>query len=126
MKERLSAIGTAHTEWLSALGFYRDELDIMKNRLTEVGAKNTAKEAMAQLEHFENQIKLQQDKIDTLEHDIKVNLAAVTTQAQENHAGFIDANLLDAHKKQEGEFAVMEKIIADLRHEFNRFAATWM
>lgn len=126
MKERLSAIGTAHTEWLSSLGFYRDELDIMKNRLTEVGAKNTAKEVMPQLEHFENQIKLQLEHIDTLEHDIKINIAAVTTQAQENHAGFIDANLLDAYKKQEEAFAVMEKIIADLRHEFNRFAATWM
>ncbi len=47
-----------HNDWLRGLSFYKDELQILKNRLTEIGGKNTGSEAVSMLNHYENQVTL--------------------------------------------------------------------
>ena len=65
-KEKISVISDEHQSWLSALVFYKDELNVLRGRLTEIASKNTSKELLAQVEHFENSITLQQENIDIL------------------------------------------------------------
>lgn len=125
-KEHISNMSAEHTEWLAALGFYKQELGIMKERLTEIAGKNTHKEVAAQLEHYENQIKVQNEHIDQLKHDIHDTLAKSAAQVQENNAGYIDGALMQQHERQKTSFGTTEQIINDLRQEFNRFAAEWM
>ncbi|AXY74060.1 hypothetical protein D3H65_08725 [Paraflavitalea soli] len=56
----------------SVISFCRDELKIYQRRLEEVVSKNTGKDILAQVEHFQNQFILQGEQLDVLEH--KVNL----------------------------------------------------
>ena len=59
-----------HQDWLKALDFYDNELDILENRLTEVAQKNTGLDAMKGVEHFQNQFIIQRNSIDELRHNM--------------------------------------------------------
>ena len=62
---------TEHLEWLNRLAFYKDDIKILRNRLTEVAAKNTEHDILANVEHFENILIVQQEQNDILRHDVK-------------------------------------------------------
>lgn len=115
-----------HTSWLSALDFYKQELGVIKNRLTEVAGKNTSHAIAGDIEHFENQVKVQFENIDILRHEINDNLSKAAGQAKENIAGYVDSGLLKIHDGQKEQFASLEKVITELRQDFNRFASKWM
>ncbi len=119
-------MSNAHNDWLRALDFYKQELGILRGRLTEVAGKNTDAEAMKQVEHFENQFKIQVNSIDTLAHNINKHITAIGTQAQEAKAGYIDGELFTQHNELHNSFSAEEKIIQELRANFNVFAAKWM
>ena len=125
-KTNITSMSDEHTSWLSALEFYKGELKIAKERLTEIAGKNTADDAVKETEHFENQLKVQNENIDELHHAISDNLAKAAAQAQEKNAGYIDTVLVITHNHQKGKFLSLEKVINELRHEFNLFAAKWM
>ncbi|MCB0700020.1 MAG: hypothetical protein H6551_00405 [Chitinophagales bacterium] len=118
-------LNNEHNDWLRALSFYKDELDILKERLTEVAGKNTGDEASQQADHFENQIKIQVTNIDTLRHDINTNLARVAEEVKDT-AGHVEGELIAEHDALRDRFISEEKTINELRHEFNRYAAKWM
>ncbi len=48
-----------HKQWLNNLIFYKDELKIMQNRIAEISQKNSSKEVLAYIEHFQNQFIVQ-------------------------------------------------------------------
>lgn len=125
-KEKVSVIGDEHQNWLSALVFYKDELNVLRERLTEIAGKNSSKELLAQVEHFENSITLQQENIDILKHDINLNLTEIAKQLKTNTAGYVDNELHKLHTQQKDRFEATEKVIGELRHDFNRFAVRWM
>ncbi len=125
-KEKVTDLSSQHNSWLSALDFYKQELNIIKTRLTELAGKNTGKEMSAQVEHFENQVKVQGLNVDELRHNINETLAKTAAQAKENSAGYVDAALIQEDAKHGEMFATTEKVINELRQEFNRFASQWM
>ncbi len=125
-KEKVSVISDEHQNWLGALVFYKDELNVLRGRLTEIASKNTSKELLAQVEHFENSITLQQENIDILKHDINLNLIEIAKQLQTNKAGYVENELHKLHTQQKDRFETTEKVIGELRHDFNRFAVRWM
>ncbi len=125
-KEKISVISDEHQSWLSALVFYKDELNVLRERLTEIASKNTSKELLAHVEHYENSITLQQENIDILKHDINHNLTEIAKQLQTNKAGYVDNDLHKLHSEQKDRFEATEKVIGELRHDFNRFAVRWM
>lgn len=59
-------------EWLNKLAFYKDELKVMQNRVSEIAAKNTAKDVLASVEHFQNQLIIQRNNIDELAHSLSL------------------------------------------------------
>ena len=126
IKENISAMSDEHTSWLSALGFYKQELDVVKKRLTEVAGKNSSKEVGAEIEHFENQLAIQKENIDKLIHNINENLAKSAEQAMANSAGYVDAELLKENTRQKESFMTEEKIVNELRQDLNRFLSKWM
>lgn len=125
-KVSVSHMNNAHSDWLRALHFYKDELKVLSSRLTEVATKNTGKEVMVEVEHFENQFRIQLDNIHTLAHEIKANVGLVALEAKANSAGYIDGILFTRHNELSTKFFMEEKIINELRHSFNQFAAEWM
>jgi hypothetical protein len=109
-----------YTAWQQALGFYKDELGIFKNRLTEVAAKNTGQETMQQVEHFQNQLLVHIESIDTLRHDIKVHLAEMAGTMQEQ-AGHVTHAQLDMQVALKDRYETEAKLFAELKESFNRF-----
>jgi hypothetical protein len=55
-----------HKLWLNALGFYKQGVGLLENRLADIARRNTAQEVMAELEHFQNQYIRQKEVIDTV------------------------------------------------------------
>ena len=66
-----------HKQWLNNLNFYKDELVIMQNRISEIAQKNSAKEILANVEHFQNQFIIQKEQIDIISHEIKLHEQAL-------------------------------------------------
>jgi ribosomal protein L10 len=114
-----------HSEWRSSLGFYKDELVVYKNRLTEIAGKNTANETMQQVEHFQNQFVLHIEAIDTLNHDINGHLNGMA-DAMKEHAGHVTQEQLAEHARLKERFETEDKMFVELKHEFTQFSAKWM
>ena len=119
-------MNNAHNDWQRSLDFYKSELGILKDRLTEIAGKNSHKEVLTQVEHFENQFKLQTYNIQALNHDIKAHVKIISKEAEASKAGYVDGELSAQHRILGQRYESEEKIVNELRHSFNQFAAEWM
>lgn len=120
-----SNLGVQHTEWVKTLDFYKSELSILENRLTEVAGKNSGADAMAGVEHFQNQFIIQRNNIDELKHAVNEH-SHLTAEDAKHHAGKVETGLVSDHKKIEADVKQFEIVINELRHEFNAFLSKWM
>jgi hypothetical protein len=111
--------------WLNKLLFYKDEVVIMQNRIAETARKNTSKEVLAFIEHFQNQLIVQKEQIDILNHDIR-KLESFLEQAVNNNPTAVDHEKFPDHLLQRGRVASFEKIFDELRKELIHFLAKWM
>ncbi|HMO32434.1 MAG TPA: hypothetical protein PKE63_14140 [Lacibacter sp.] len=120
-----SILNYEHTDWLKAIDFYKEDLTILQKRLAEVSFKNTSKEAMAGVEHFQNQFIIQRNNLDELRHYINEHIQHFV-QDITKHEDYVVPAIADEHARRKDEFESLEKVMADLRHEFNDFLAKWM
>ena len=118
-------LGLEHKEWISKLDFYIEELHIMENRLTEVATKNSSIEARAGMEHFQNQFIVQKNNIDELKHKIKEEAHLAFNDASQ-HAGRVEEHRIEEYKTMGAEIKDFEKVVNELRHEFNQYLSKWM
>jgi hypothetical protein len=125
-KVSITHVSNEHSDWLRSLDFYKQEIGILKTRLTEIAGKNSHIDVLKQVEHFENQFKVQTDNTQRLMHDIKHNLKSVAKEAEVAKAGYIDGVLLAEHNTLGQKYETEQKIINELRHSFNQFSAEWM
>jgi hypothetical protein len=121
----IAQVNTEHTEWIKGLAFYKDEMHILENRLLEVAAKNTVFEALQGIEHFQNQFVVQRNNIDELKHKIKEHMS-VFTKLPEMLEEVVENERLADHENLRDEYQTFEKVIRELRLEFNVFLAKWM
>jgi hypothetical protein len=122
MKASINSLHHQDIDWLRDLEFYKDELAILTKRLEEPAAKNSSKEVLAQVEHFENKFVLLRELLDILKHDINIREQQVELIANEKpeHINENFSPVNDAIHSRMTDFA---KSIADTRYEFNRFLA---
>jgi cobalamin biosynthesis protein CbiD len=111
--------------WLSSLAFYKDEFMVMQRRIEEIAKKNTAKDVLQSIEHFQNQLIVQKEQLDILAHDIREKEYALETAANKNptaidHQHFPDELVLADRIK------TFEKLFSDLRGELTQFLVKWM
>jgi hypothetical protein len=114
-----------HTEWLSKLKFYTDEISIMKGRLGEIASKNNQQDVLVQVEHFQNQLIVQKNNIDELAHTIKVDENSLEKEVNKNPVA-VDHREMPSHSKEKEAVDAFEKNFNELRAEFKTFAAKWM
>jgi hypothetical protein len=114
-----------HNSWLMKLDFYADEVTIMTKRLEEVASKNTAKDILAQVEHFQNQLIMQKEHIDEIRHVIKSHESYIENRINENPTAS-DHRSVEDHPKMRDRVNSFEKIFNDLRHEFLAFLSKVM
>jgi hypothetical protein len=113
---------STHNDWLRALKFYQEELDILNKRLTEIAGKNKHMEVSQKVAHFQNQFLIQEENIENLVRDIHSSLHEISEEAA-TYTGFIDENLMQQLEMQKQTFLEEEKAINELRHAFNLFCA---
>ncbi len=112
-------------DWLNRLRFYKEEIEILKERLGEVASKNSNEHVLAKVEHFQNQFIVQRNNIDELSHAIKVNEAKLVDEIEENPIAS-DHRTTEYHKEESDSIAYFETNFAKLREEFNEFLSKWM
>jgi hypothetical protein len=118
-------ISNLHNEWLRGLEFYGQELFILQERLDEIATDNTGKEVLVKIDYFQNEIIIHQNAIDELKHLIHANIKKIEQQLLKTEL-FVEENTAIEHEQLGEQYETEEKMINDLRHEFNRFAAEWM
>jgi phosphoenolpyruvate carboxylase len=125
-KVNISHVSNQHNYWLRSLNFYKTEISILKGILTEIAGKNSGTDVLKEVEHFENQFKIQNINIDRLSHEIHVNIDGISKQAQQHNAGYIDESLQVTHIALGERFENEEKIIHEIIRTFRKFAEQWM
>lgn len=124
-KQTIYQLHEEHKTWLNKLSFYKDELSIMINRISEVAKKNSSKEVLSLIEHFQNQVVIQKEQIDILRYDIKNHESFLETAAKNNPKA-IDYEKFSDHQKHRTRIEVFEKSFNDLRAELIHFLSKWM
>ncbi|MBK9319483.1 MAG: hypothetical protein IPM91_12115 [Bacteroidetes bacterium] len=114
-----------HREWLNKIAFYKDEIKIMRHRLEQVTEKNTSKEVLALVEHFQNQLIVQEEQNDILRHNVKEYENVIEDHLKKNEVA-ADRLKWDDHTNMRDQVDTYEKIFNDLRKELIGFLAKWM
>ena len=114
-----------NTTWTNSLQFYKDEIVILRERLSEIAAKNTNKEILAEVEHFQNQFIVQRNNIDELGHSIKMNEKGLVKEVNANPVA-VDRRKVDSHENESDFISYFEKNFAELRTDYNKFLSKWM
>ncbi len=126
MKEiNIKHITNLHSDALRGLDFYKQEITILKKRLEEIAADNTGQEAAERVEYFQNQFLIQNNNIDELKHGIHENIQNVEDQIRQSGA-YVKVNTVGENLELYDQYISLEKVINEVRHEFNRFASKWM
>lgn len=114
-----------HADWLKAIEFYKDDLVVLQKRLAELGLKTTRQSVLAGIEHFQNQFIVQKNNLDELHHYVHEHILHVQNKFHSS-AGSKELELTGEHEKRKAEFESLEKVMSELRKEFNRFLAKWL
>lgn len=125
-KVSITHMSNAHTDWLRGLDFYKQEIKILKKRLTDIAGRNTHFDVMREVEHFENQFDIQAENIHRLAHDIKANVKNTAIETKNSGAGYIDGMLFDQHNELGERYIAEEKTINELRQSFQQFSSAWL
>ncbi len=121
----ITRIGTDHTIWQKGFGFYKDELEIMESRLSEVASRNTTFEARQGVEHFQNQFIVQRNNIAELKHEVNLYVEKLGSDAQK-HGGRMETGMMSEHAELHEKYEDFERVMNVLRHEFNEYLSKWM
>ena len=114
-----------HLEWLKRMDFYEGEFDILDKRLEEIVNKNNKEETVTWVERFKNQFAMQRNNIYELRRGIQ-ELAGRVSEDAKNHAGKMETRFVREHRQLNDEIKDFEKIVNDLRHNFNVFLSNSM
>ncbi len=114
-----------HQTWLKNLAFYKDEIKVMQNRIDEIAGKNNTQEVLKQVEHFQNQLIIQKNNIDELNHSIKDHENYLENRVNENPVA-VEHRKVNDHPKMRDSYESFDKIFNELRKELNLFLAKWM
>jgi hypothetical protein len=123
--KKINILHEENKQWQNDLLFYKDELKIMKNRLAEIAAKNTSKDLLARVEHFQNQFIIQTSAIDNLAHEINLNNDAINREILKNEVA-VDHRSMPDHVTIRENIAYFTHNMSALKMEFNTFLSKWM
>ena len=125
MKTNILSQHAEHTKWLSEIAFYKDEIKVMQKRIEEVSSKNTAKEVAVQIEHFQNQLLIQDGNASKIIHHINHDENVIQNSIKENPIAS-DHRLAEDHTEERQMVESFEKHFKELKTELNAFLSKWM
>ena len=125
MKTSVSTLHHQATDWLRELEFYKQEIGILSTRLEEVAGKNTDKEVLAQVEHFQNKFIMLREQLDVLKHDVNQRSEEINELAK-TRPEHINERFASTSDKLLERFKDYTRSVADTRYEFNTFLSKTM
>ena len=125
MKTSIISQHEEHTKWLKELAFYKDEIKVMQNRIDEIISKNTNKEVAVQVEHFQNQLFIQDSNASKLIHQINHDENAIQNSIKDNPVAS-DHRHTEDHKEEREMVERFEMHFKELKNELNTFLSKWM
>jgi hypothetical protein len=114
----LSRVGAEHSEWIKGLDFYKEDLQVLVHRLEEISNRNNDQETQKGIEHFQNQFIIQRNNIEELTHKIREHISQVGRDPG-LETGQVESELLADHENLLDEYATLEKVINEIRKEYN-------
>ena len=120
--DSLQMVHFEHQLWVNELAFFADEIKIYEHQLEELVKKTNKKEAMQELEQFQNQFIRQKEVLDTLQHDIHIHEQKLSEAVQENKELPLDPEYHIFLGEQMDSF---RSIYADLKKRFYLFLNKW-
>ncbi|MCB0560999.1 MAG: hypothetical protein H6573_29295 [Lewinellaceae bacterium] len=120
--DSLQAVHFEHRLWVNELNFFADELKIYEHQLEELVTKADRKEAMQELEQFQNQFIRQKEVLDALQHDIHIHEQKLSEAVQEQQKLPLDPEYHNFLKEQMESF---RSIYAELKKRFYLFLNKW-
>ncbi|HEX5023977.1 MAG TPA: hypothetical protein VFV68_01840 [Agriterribacter sp.] len=106
--------------WREALRSQREEFTRMKNELQQAAAHITSKEALKDVEHYENQFDIQLANIHDLKQSIKsYNKApAFQMQTDDSHP---PGTIASDYEKLSSEYQHLRHTLHEIKNDFQRF-----
>lgn len=112
-------------EWVNTLAFYVDDIKILKSRIAEVASKNSNKEILAMVEHFQNQLIIQKDEIDKLKHAINEHEDYLKKHASENSVA-LEKQKENDHPRMRDQVGAFIRLFDEMRKDLYRFLSRTM
>ncbi len=118
---KLGNMKEEHDAWQGRIQFLKKEIETFKSSLGSVVVGDfKLKNAMASVEHFQNQFILQREQLDIIRHDLKQHENLIE-DVEKGKGKEPSPGLDNVHKVQREKLEQFEKIFHDLRKEFNVF-----
>lgn len=94
MKDSIAHLHLICEDWLRELAFFKQEIAYLRKRLEEVASKNTNKEILVEVEHYENKFRIMSIHVDELHHDVNLKNEALKKEASEK-PNYISVKMID-------------------------------
>jgi len=120
MKESIAQLHQMCEDWKRELKFFKDEVFILRNRLDEVAAKNTSKDIMTEVEHFENKFKILSTHVDELLHDLNIKTDEISSQAA-SQSKYINVKMFETDTQLADLMLVTSKDFHETKSSFYKF-----
>ena len=125
MKASINILHHQTSDWLRELDFYKEELDILRKRLEEVAAKNTSKDVMVQVEHFQSRFTILREQYDILHHENGERYGRIDELAKVRPE-HIEEIFVAANDSMNGRLSDFFTSFRNTRLEFNNFLSKVM
>jgi hypothetical protein len=94
MKDTIAHVHLMCEDWKRELDFFKTEIVYLRKRLEEVASKNTSKDVLIEVEHFENKFRIMSIHVDELKHDVNLKNESLLKEAAEK-PNYINVKMID-------------------------------
>lgn len=108
--------------WREALRSQREEFTRMKNELQQAAAHITSKEALKDVEHYENQFDIQLANIHDLKQSIKSHNRMPAFQLV---SGAPSETMISGYKKLSAEYQHLRHTLHEIKNDFQKFLVNY-
>ena len=109
-----------HHIWENELNFYKNELGIFEDRLTDMVQRDPSNQLLRELEQFQNQFIRQKEVVDELNHKIHLYDDELNGIPAKIMLGK-ESQEISKHKNLEDDLQINRRLYFDLRNRFNLY-----
>jgi cobalamin biosynthesis protein CbiD len=125
MEENIYKQHSEHSDWMNRVAFYKEEITILNQLLSEIANKNSSDEALKDVEHYQNQFIIQKNNLDKLAHNIRIHEQKLQHEVDSNPVA-VDHRKTEYHQAEKEFLDYFENNFSTLRKDFKTFASKWM